>query len=382
MVTCRERALAALNHIEPDRVPLDFGGRNTTLHLQVHEALMQHLGFQGPPPRIRNYHTYVVEPDPQLFHRFEGVSALFFPKAPGGYVFAIDPQTNTYADEWGTTYYMPPNGYYFDLHAVPLADAESEKDLERLRWPNPTDPSRIAGLVEQVQAAHAAKEKVLMMCAATPGLWETSWYIFGLEQAFMHLAGNQALIEAFTERFLEWQIAYWGMVLDAVGPYIDIVQLGEDLGTQQGPIMSPATFRRIYKPRMRRLVEAIRKRTQARVYLHSCGSIYEFIPDLLDCGIQILNPIQVNAAEMDSARLKREFGKELTFWGAGCDPVVMGTGTPREVVDDVTRRLRDLAPGGGFVFGSVHNIQANVPPENIVAMFDTARDYGRYPIRL
>jgi uroporphyrinogen decarboxylase len=235
-------------------------------------------------------------------------------------------------------------------------------------------------LADRVKAAYAAKEKVLMMCAATPGLWETSWYILGLEQAFMHLADNQALMEVFTERILEWQIAYWSMVLDAVGPYIDIVQLGEDLGTQQGPIMSPSTFRRIYKPRMRRLVDAIRRRTQARVYLHSCGSIYQFIPDLIECGIQILNPIQVNAAEMDSARLKQEFGKDLTFWGGGCDPVIMGTGTPQEVVKDVRQRVRDLAVGGGFIFGSVHNIQANVPPENIVAMFDAAREYGRYPI--
>ncbi len=381
MTTSRERALAALDHIEPDRVPLDFGGRNTTLHLNAHEALMKHLGLQGPAPRIRNYHTYVVDPDPQLFDRFEGVSALFFPKPAATYTFSIDPKTNTYVDEWGTTYYMPPNGYYYDLHAAPLADAETEKDLDRLPWPNPTDPSRIAGLADRIKAAFAAKEKVLMLCAPTSGLWETSWYIFGLEQAFLHLAGNPALMEAFTERFVQWQIAYWSMVLDVVGPYVDIVQLGEDLGTQQGPIMSPRTYRQIYKPRMRRLVDAIRQRTQARVYLHSCGSIYEFIPDLLDCGIQILNPIQVNAAKMDTARLKREFGKDLTFWGAGCDPVVMGTGTVEEVRKDVRRRVRDLAPGGGFVFGSVHNIQANVPPENIVAMFDTARECGGYPIQ-
>jgi uroporphyrinogen decarboxylase len=321
-----------------------------------------------------------VDPDPQLFQRFEGVSALFFPSPSSRYAFRIDPETNTFVDEWGTMYYMPPNGYYYDLHKVPLPDAECEQDLERLEWPDPRDPSRIAGLATRVKAAHAAKEKVLMMCAATPGLWETSWYLFGLEQAFINLAANPAFMEAFTERFLEWQIAYWDTVLDAVGGYIDIVQLGEDLGTQNGPIMSPATFRQIYKPRMRRLVDAIRSRTRAQVYLHSCGSIYQFIPDLIECGIQILNPIQVNAAEMDSARLKQEFGKDLTFWGAGCDPVIMGTGTPQEVVKDVKQRIRDLAVGGGFVFGSVHNIQANVPPENIVAMFDTAREWGRYPI--
>ena len=379
-MNCRQRTLAALDHKEPDRVPLDFGGRHTTLHLYAHEALMRHLGLSGPKPRLRSYHTYLVEPDPQLLRRFERVSAVFFPKAPSSYVFAIDPATNTYADEWGTSYYMPPNGYYYDMHTVPLADAETEADLKKYRWPNPTEPSRITGLAEQIKAAYTAGEKVIMMCSATPGLWETSWYMFGFEQAFVNVAANQPLMEAFTERLLEWQMAYWDMVLGAVGDSLDLVQIGEDLGTQNGPMMSPTTFRRIYKPRMRRLVESIKKKTKARVYLHSCGSIYHFIPDLIECGIQVLNPVQVNAAEMDSARLKREFGKDLTFWGGGCDPVIMGTGTVQQVRDEVKRHIHDLAPGGGFVFGSVHNIQANVPPENIVAMFDAARELGGYPI--
>jgi len=376
----RQRTLAALDHKEPDRVTLDFGGRHTTLHLYAHEALMRHLGISGPKPHIRSYHTYLVEPDPQLLQRFERVSALFFPSAPSGYIFRIGPETNTYVDEWGTTYYMPPDGYYYDMHTVPLADAETEADLEKFRWPNPTDPARITGLPEQIQATHTAGEKVIIVCGAMPGLWEHSWYMFGLEQAFVNLASNEQLMQAFTERVMEWQIAYWDMLLSQVGDSVDLVQLNEDLGTQNGPMMSPTTFRRIYKPRMRRLIASIKRKTKARIYLHSCGSIYRMIPDLIDIGVEVLNPVQVNAAEMDSARLKREFGKDLTFWGGGCDPVIMGTGTPRQVVEDVKRRIHDLAPGGGFVFGSVHNIQANVPPVNIVAMFDAAREFGGYPI--
>lgn len=379
-MNCRQRTLASLNHQEPDRVPLDFGGRQTTLHFAAHQALMQHLGFRGPEPSIRSYHTYLVEPDPQLLQRFERVSILFFPRAPKDYVFKIDPATRTYVDEWGTTYYMPPNGYYYDMQRVPLPEAETEEDLKRYRWPNPTDPTRIAGIPEQIKTAYEAGEKVTMMCGAMPGLWEHSWYIFGLEQAFMNLAGNVPLMEAFSDRVLEWQLAYWDMVLGRVGAYVDIVQLNEDLGTQNGPMMSPAAFRKIYKPRLRTLIGSIKKQTKAKVYLHSCGSIYRMIPDLIEVGVDILNPVQVNAAEMDSVRLKREFGRDLTFWGGGCDPVVMGMGTVQQVRDDVKRRIQDLAPGGGFVFGSVHNIQANVPPENIVAMFDTARDFGGYPI--
>ena len=380
MMTCRERTLAALEHREPDRVPLDFGGRTTTIHLFAHQALMQHLGLSGPQPRLRSYHTYLVEPDPQLLQRFERASTVFFSRPPSDYVFKIDPVTNTYVDEWGTKYYMPPDGYYYDIQSTPLATAESEADLQKYPWPNPKDPSRVAGLAAEIKAAYDAREKVIMMCTATLGLWEMSWYLLGFEQAYVNLAANQPFMEALTERMLEWQMAYWDMVLGEVGPYIDLVQIGEDLGSQHGPLMAPATFRRIYKPRMRRLVDFIKQRTKARIYLHSCGSIYRMIPDLIEVGIEVLNPVQVNAAEMDSARLKREFGKDLTFWGGGCDPVVLQTGTPTEVRDDVKRRIHDLAPGGGFVFGSVHNIQANVPPANIVAMFEAAQQFGGYPI--
>ncbi len=377
-MNCRERALTALAHREPDRVPLDFGGRQTTLHHAAHQALMAHLGLRGPEPPIRSYHTYLVEPDPQLLQRFERVSQLFFPKPPGSYTFRIDAATNTYVDEWGTTYRMPPGGFYYDIHRPPLPDAESVADLQAYRWPNPTDQSRIAGLPEAIAAARAAGERVLMLCGPMPGLWEHAWYIFGVEQAFTNLAGSVPLMEAFTERVLEWQLAFWEMALPLVGADVDIVTLNEDLGGQQGPMMSPATFRKIYKPRMRRLIAAIKARTEARVYLHSCGSIYRLLPDLIEVGVDILNPVQVNAAEMDSARLKREFGKDLTFWGGGCDPVVMGNGTVAQVRDEVKRRIHDLAPGGGFVFGSVHNIQAKVPPENIVAMFDAALEFGGY----
>jgi uroporphyrinogen decarboxylase len=198
----------------------------------------------------------------------------------------------------------------------------------------------------------------------------------------VNLATNQPLMEALAERILEWQVAYWDMVLGQVGDYVDIVTLSEDLGAQNGLLMAPTTFRRIYKPRLRRLIEAIKKKSRTRVYLHSCGSIYRLIPDLIEIGVDILNPVQVNAADMDSARLKREFGKDLTFWGGGCDPVVLQTGTPQEIVEEVKRRIHDLAAGGGFVFGSVHNIQANVPPENIVAMFDAAWEFGGYPIQV
>jgi uroporphyrinogen decarboxylase len=308
------------------------------------------------------------------------VSEVFFPGSESRYEFRIDPATSTYVDEWGVTYHMPPDGYYYDLSRSPLAHADKEEDLRDFHWPDPRDPARLAGLPEKIKAAHEAGERLIFFGAASPGLWEHSWYLLGFENAYMYLAMNQSFMEAFTDKLLEWQIAYWDMALDAVGPYVDVVQLNEDLGTQTGPMMSPATFRKLYKPRLTQLISSIKRKTKARVYLHSCGSVYKLIPDLIECGVDALNPVQVNAVDMDSARLKREFGKDLTFWGGGCDPVLLQNGSPRDVSDEVKRRIDDLAPGGGFIFGSVHNIQANVPTENIVAFLDTAQEYGVYPI--
>lgn len=376
----RERGLAALSHREPDHVPMDFGGRHTTIHLYAHQALMRHLGFSGPEPAIRNYHTMLVEPDPQLLRRFERVSQVFFPSSPSNFVLQIDQETGTYLDEWGVKYLMPPGGYYYDMYENPLPDAETEADLNAFRFPNPTDPSRIAGLAERVKAAHEAGEKVIMVAAPIGGFMEHSWYLLGLERSYIQTVSNPRFMEALADRLMEWLIAYWDMTLDAVGPFVDVVPFQEDLGGQGGPLISPAAFRRIYKPRMRQLLDAMRKKTNARIYMHSCGSIHWAIPDLIECGVEALNPVQISAAEMDSAVLKREFGKDITFWGGGCDPVVLQNGTPKQVAEEVRRRIQDLAPGGGFIFGSVHNIQANVPPENIVAMYDAAREYGGYPI--
>jgi uroporphyrinogen decarboxylase len=178
-----------------------------------------------------------------------------------------------------------------------------------------------------------------------------------------------------------WQCAYWEHVLGEVGDLVDVVQIGDDLGSQAGPLFSPDLFRRTYKPKLKELIASIKRHTNAKVYMHSDGSVHEYIPDFIDCGVDILNPVQVTAAHMgDTARLKREFGKDLSFWGGGCDNVILATGSPAEVSAEARRRIDDLAPGGGFVFGSIHNMQAKVPPENIMALYDTARTYGIYPV--
>jgi uroporphyrinogen decarboxylase len=227
-----------------------------------------------------------------------------------------------------------------------------------------------------MKAAHIAGEKAILLNAPTVGIWMLSFYLRGLEQGLMDLAAQPELSEALAERITEWYITFWDWALAQVGEFPDVVQMEGDLGQQDGPMFSPRLFRQIYQPRLRRVIEAIKRRTRAKVLLHACGSVYWAIPDLIEAGVDVLNPVQVNAAEMDTARLKREFGRDLCFWGGGCDTILLQRGTPAEVDGEVKRRIADLGPGGGYVFGSIHNIAAGVPPENIVAMFRAAQRYG------
>ena len=171
-------------------------------------------------------------------------------------------------------------------------------------------------------------------------------------------------------------------MLAEVGPNLDVVMVAEDLGSQDGPLISPEMYRRMVKPAQKRIWQFIKSRTNAKLFLHSCGSVRQFIPDLIEIGVDILNPVQVAAGSMDPSELKREFGKDLTFWGGGCDTQrVLTFGTPDDVEREVRRRIRELAPGGGFVFNQIHNIQPGVPPENVMRMFETVLAHGVYPLR-
>lgn len=377
-MTARERVLTACAHKEPDRVPLDFGGRVTTVHVEAHRELKKHLGLEGGEEVIRGYMTQTVEPDPRLLEALGRDTLVFSPNPRAGYELTVDPETDTYVDEWGTKYRRPPQGFYYDPVEWPLANAESPADLDRYPWPDPTDPNRMRGVAEQIRAARAAGERAIFLSAPTLGLWLQPQFLCGMEKAMMDLAFNRPLAEALTERVTQWYEAFWDYALAEVGPYVDFVHMEGDLGTQNGPLFSPQLFKEMYKPRFRRVVDVIRRHTKAQVWLHACGSVYWVIPDLIDVGVEVLNPVQVGAADMDSARLKREFGNDIVFWGGGCDTAVLQFGSPADVEREVKKRIDDFAPGGGYVFGSIHNIQINVPPQNIVTMFRTAREYGVY----
>jgi uroporphyrinogen decarboxylase len=205
-------------------------------------------------------------------------------------------------------------------------------------------------------------------------------WLRGYEAFFCDLVGNRPLAEALCDKIIELKMDYWSHALPLVGDLVDVIQEGDDYGAQNTLQVSPALWREIFKPRLQQLIDHIKKLApHASLFFHSCGSIRDILPELIEVGVDALNPVQVAAAGMDSAELKREFGADLVFWGGGVDTQqVLPTGTPQEVRDEVRRRVDDFAPGGGFVFAAVHNIQGDVPPENILAMREVLRECGSY----
>jgi uroporphyrinogen decarboxylase len=191
------------------------------------------------------------------------------------------------------------------------------------------------------------------------------------------LLENPTFAEDLLDRILQVETDIAETFLDAVGDTLDVFAFKDDFGMQSGPLMSLSMFRRVLKPRMRSYLDAVRRRTKAKIWFHSCGSVYYVIPDLIDLGIDILNPVQVAARDMEPARLKREFGKHLCFWGGIDTQHTLPHGTPREVEEEVSKRLEELNVGGGYVLASVHNIEADVPGENVWAMFQAALNRGR-----
>lgn len=379
----RERVLLALNHKEPDRVPIDFGGIVTSLHHEAHRRLLKHLGLPPYEAPIIDMFQQIVDPAPALKEMFHADFVGFFANPGSGWELKVDPDTDTYVDEWGVLYRRPPGGYWYDLADHPLKEGTLE-ELEKFKFPDPRDPNRIKGLAEKAKSLFEKTDKAIVINSPTAGVFEHSYWLRGIEPLYTDMAYNKKYVEALAERIVEWQFEFWDFVLDEVGPYVHIVKLGDDLGGQHGPLFSPEIYRKIYKPRHRRLTDLIHRKTEAKVFFHSCGSIYWAMPDIIESGMDIINPVQVSAKDMgDTARLKREFGRDLVFWGGGADATeVMTFATPEGIKEEAKRRIHDLAPGGGFVFASIHNIQANVPPENIVALYEAAYEYGKYPIRI
>ena len=384
MMNSRERLEMALNHQEPDFIPADLGATVlTSINMVAYKNLRKYLGFPDVSPRFSDLVQQVVVVDDDMRDHFKVDVRDVAPRSSATFQIEIKddmPDYNYFYDEWGIGWKMPKvDGLYFDMFKHPLSGDITKTDIDRYPWPNPTDPARFVGLKERARHAFEVEQHGVILGGLSAGIMEMAAWMRGFKDYFEDFAGNQELMGYFLDKIVELKMAYWEKALNEVGDCVSAVVEADDMAGQYDMLISPRTYRNVVKPRHKKLFDFIHQRSRAKIFFHSCGSVYKVIGDFVDVGVDILNPVQVSAANMDSALLKREFGKDITFWGGAVDTQrVLGVGTVQDVKDDVRKRIDDLAPGGGFVFAAVHNIQGNVPAENIVAMFDTLREYGMY----
>ncbi len=377
-----QRVLTALDHKEPDRLPFDLGGTTVTgIHVTAYENLRNYLDMPPVDVQIDDLVEQLAVIDADLAERLGPDCRRLAPAAPSSYERMFQDQGDyvAFADEWGIVWRMPKDGgFFYDMVQHPLSEAASIADLRNYRWPDPTDAQRFIGLRQRARNLRE-QGKAVVLAPHCVGPTEMHAFLRGWHQYYADFVLNPRLVEYLLDQIVELKLGYWERALKEVGEYVDVVMEADDVAGQDRMLISPNTFRSVLKPRYARLFGYIKDHTSAKLLLHSCGAVRPVIGDFIDCGVDILNPVQKSAAGMDLFELKREFGRHLVFWGGGVDTQrVFSTGTPDEVREDVRHNIQVLAPGGGFVFATIHNTQANVPPGNFMAMWETLQEFGVY----
>lgn len=378
----RERILTALSHREPDRLPLDLGSTQVTgIHILAYRNLREVLGLPAMSVQSYDHIQGLALPDLDVIERLGVDVRGLYPLNSHNWwlVEEEDGEYLRYHDEWGIIHRKPrEGGLYYTIWKTPLDHPElTVQDIERHPWPRMDDPQRIAGLRQLAESYRAAGYAVLLKDPFA-GLFEMAQRIVGMENLLVMMATNKALAGALFDRLVALKLAFWETALPELADVVDIISQADDYGTQVSQIISPRMFRDQLKPRWKIVFDRLKVLAPgARRFFHSCGNVRPLLPDYIELGVEILNPVHIRATGMEPAALKRDFGDALCFWGGGVDTQgVLPNGTPQEVKDDVRRNIELLAPGGGFVFNTVHNIQADVPPQNLAALYEAFAEYG------
>ena len=377
----KQRLIAAINHQTPDRVPIDIGSSMMTgIHRDAYHRWRSHLGLL--PDDSCGYFEpsmQIVFPAEDFLEQLQIDTRPAVPAWPAGSPLSIhkDQDSNYYFAEWGYGLKMPiSDPIYYSLFHHPLKKAESLSDLRSHPFPQPDDPSRLIPIAAQIGKAEEKKKAIVLnnVCAGT---MEVASWLRGLDHFLMDLALQPEMAEYLLDRVMEFKLAYWEMVLNQFGDRIDVLVESDDLGTQASLLISPRMYRKFMKPRHKRIFDLIKSLTSAKVFFHSCGAIRPIIPDLIEIGVDILNPVQFNLPGMDAKSLKQDFGKEIVFWGGGVETQsILSRATPTQVRENVRQQIETLAENGGFVFATVHNIQAEVPAQNLSAMWKAFIEFG------
>jgi len=384
--TPRKRVLTALEHKEPDRVPINFGGSAQTTILEcppngkICTKLYKYLGIQDyEEPKTGPLANQVYNVDERVMEKFGSDFRLILPNPP---------EVRTEADGTKTVLgvfcglRVKKMGYYDDVFEFPLRNCTSKKDIKRYPfWPCSDDYNKLTeGKREEAKNLRENTDYIIVedTYLAYPSLMYSM--LTGYDKWLMDMKLDPKFYFALSDKLFEVGLNIVEKFIGAIGDYIDIVGTYDDLGTQQGPLLSHKDYVKFIKPYEKQMIEYIKKYTNAKIYRHSCGSVYEFIPDFIEIGVDILNPVQPLAKNMEPWRLKKEFGKYLSFMGGIDIQELLPHGTPEEVKQGVKNTIKAYAPGGGYILATSHNIEPDTPVENIVAMFEAAQEYGKYPI--
>ena len=381
-MTPRQRLLTALNHQEPDKVPLDLGGNQTGIHHVAYRKLLDRYGIEEDVC-IMDVVQQLAAPSERVLTQLEIDTRYIRPGqfCPVPKLTEVKPGYWGFTDGFGVTWAMPGKrpgeGLYCDIVHNPLADLSYE-DLDKYDWPDGRDKTPFKGLREYAQNLRERTDYALVS-GITGVVFEICWYMRGFERLYMDMIEQPKYVAKLLEHTLQYWLDFMETFLGEVGDYLDVLCVGDDVGMQRGPLFSPKIYRDLVHPYQRKLYQTIKKNYDVKLWYHSCGSILKYIPDLIESGVDILNPVQIGAKGMVPETLKERFGKDLVFWGGGIDTQhLFSKGTPDEIRNQVRELMEIFKPGGGYVFNTIHNTQADVPAENIVALWDAAKEFRAY----
>lgn len=383
----RERILKTLSHEEPDRVPFDLAGTTWTgIAATAYCNLLNHLSYPPEKPEWADVIQQIVIPSEKILDHLNVDSRGLRPLTSHNWN-VLDKLTDAgenweYYDEWKFTHHFPKeSGHWFSLvkHPMEHIDPLTEGDISGFDWPDAADIRRIEGLRE-LALRYREQGKIVIIKGLCAGVFEMHQRFRGMSNALVEPFIYPEFSDKLAGKIADLKIGFWEMALDHLADVVDIVAEGDDYGTQDSQLIDPDHFRMFYKPHMARIMQTIKQRApQAKIMFHSCGNVRPILPDFIEMGIDILNPVHITATGMEPDQLKKDFGNDMVFWGGGVDTQhVLPSGSPEDVADNVKRNIEALAPGGGFVFGTVHNIQSEVPPANIMAMWKTLMEFGAY----
>lgn len=366
-ISGRERMLTTLSRREPDRVPYDQSSRSSAIEEEPYNDLRNYLGATNGEVRcFLRSHAQYDEPVRQIL----GIDTEFIRHFSKEH-WRTEPNGQVFVDAWGVSWRKKTGNLYYEIDAYPLGHLEYD-DILNQKWPPLVSAELAVRLKVNAEKAFSQTDLALFSDQIGAGLFERAWYLRGLEKFMMDLALDEKHVHHYMEKILEHQLEGYRVLLDAIGPYIQGILLTDDLATQESLLMSRGMYRKMIFPYHKRLLDYLSSRG-TKVIFHSCGAVADLLPDLLDAGMEILHPVQRNAAGMTLQKLKKEFPDEFCIWGAGCDIALLQTGSPKEIIEDVKHTLDLLAPGGGFVYSTTHCIQAGTPPVNIIAMIQALK---------